>query len=186
MAGFGFLRTDVEIVYSRPWYRLLFIPTVKPPGVPKIPRNYFTGSHRVTLDNGILLPFCTLFSIEIEAVVLAGGLPSSAVSNISSAASISKMPPVKQYILIKTACTRLQRLLTLCESILLQHRLVLQRLHYSSRRQLQLQLQLQYQPVWSSGFGLLQSADLRGRHIELGGDTARRETAVLSPEPVSS
>jgi hypothetical protein len=31
MAGFGFLKTNnVEIVW--PWYRLLFIPTVKPPG----------------------------------------------------------------------------------------------------------------------------------------------------------
>jgi hypothetical protein len=39
-------------------------------------------------------------------------------------------------------------------------------------------------PVWSIGFDL--HSDLRGGHIELGGDTARRENAVLFPEPVSS
>jgi hypothetical protein len=77
--------------------------------VPKDPRNYFTGSHRVTLDNGILLPFshCSRLKLERGTRQLVYHYP--LYPYIWLLVLVSEMPPVKQYILIKAACTRLQR-----------------------------------------------------------------------------
>jgi hypothetical protein len=77
--------------------------------VPKIPRNYFTGSHRVTLDHGIILPFSHCSRLELERGTRQLVYHYPLYPHIWLLVLVSKMPPVKQYILIKAACTRLQR-----------------------------------------------------------------------------
>jgi hypothetical protein len=68
--------------------------------VPKDPRNYFTGSHRVTLDNGILLPFshCSRLKLERGTRQLVYHYP--LYPYIWLLVLVSKMP---QYNLIKAA-----------------------------------------------------------------------------------
>jgi hypothetical protein len=58
--------------------------------VPKIPRNYFTGSHRVTLDHGDYFALFTLFSIRTRTRDQTVGLPLSAVSTYLVARSSFK------------------------------------------------------------------------------------------------
>jgi hypothetical protein len=104
MAGFGFLRTDVEFIcvdLGTDYY--LFLQSSH--RVPNIARNYFTGSHRVTLDHGIILPFshCSRLKLERGTRQLVYHCP--LYPYIWLLALVSKMPPVKQYILIKAACT---------------------------------------------------------------------------------
>jgi hypothetical protein len=63
----------------------------------------------VTLDHGIILPFshCSRLKLAEPTRQLVYHYP--LYPHIWLLPRVSKMPPVKQYILIKAACTRLQR-----------------------------------------------------------------------------